>query len=690
MDIVINIEDINIGKENVIIKGWVASNISMHITSNQDVNIKRIERDDVERIMKGKEYTCGFVIVLPKRWMNKIVFSSSKETMVLDCIYPKLYLKKMMLIMRKLRIKYKRLGLIKFSKYLICKLMKKNFSENSITYKKWLKANTLSKSEYVKQQTTSFDYIPLISIIVPVYNTPEKFLEEMILSVISQSYKNWELCIAEGNSTEESVMSILNKYLRKDSRIKIKYVKANLGISGNTNEALKIATGDYIAFLDHDDLLSTNALFEIVRVLNKDKTIDFIYSDEDKIDEKSKKRFEPHFKSDFAIDTLCSYNYITHLSVVRKCLLDTIGLFDANCDGAQDYDLILRIVDANAKVYHIPKILYHWRSHQNSTSANVEAKAYVTDAGKLALKKHLERLGIQGTVKDGLFPTSYKINYDIIGTPLISIVIPNRNHKKDLSRCIESIRNKSTYMHYELIVIENNSDEDEIYEYYKELEKLKGVTVAYYEGSFNFSAINNYGRKFCKGQHILLLNNDVEVINPQWLEEMLMYSQRVEVGCVGAKLYYPNNTIQHGGVIVGVGGVAGHSHKYFQKDEYGYMGRLKIVQNLSAVTAACLMIKSSIYDEVLGLDEAFEVAFNDVDLCLRVQEKGYLNLFTPYAELYHHESLSRGEENTPEKIARFHKEINLFTEKWTLYRTDPYYNVNLTLEKEDFSIRNIK
>ena len=556
----------------------------------------------------------------------------------------------------------------------------------NIKYNQWYLNNKPTPEELDKQRKYKFDYNPKISIVVPTYNTKKQFLIEMIESVVNQTYTNWELCIADGASTLEETISVLKDYENKYKNIKVTFLNKNYMISGNTNEALKLVTGDYIGLFDHDDLLTEDALYEIVKLLNEDKEIDFIYTDEDKTDENTEKFFDPHFKPDWSPDLLTSYNYITHFTVFSKDLLNEVGNFNSEYDGSQDYDMFLRLTEKAKKISHIPKILYHWRVHSKSTASGIGAKSYCVESAKKALAKHLERIGEKGTVKDGKYISSYKIDYDIIGNPKISIVIPNKDEVETLKKCINSILKKTTYKNYEIIIVENNSVKNKTFNYYKEIEKIDNIRVIKWENEFNYSAINNFAVKQAKGEYILLLNNDMEVISKRWLEEMLMHAQRKNVGIVGAKLYYPDDSIQHAGVILGIGGVAGHSHKYFNRSQMGFAGRLKVVQNLSAVTAACLMVKKSIYDEVGGLDEGFKVAFNDVDFCMKVREKGYLCIFTPYAELYHYESKSRGAENTPEKVARFNSEIDRFESKWGLWIKDPYYNPNLTLKKEDFSL----
>ena len=556
-------------------------------------------------------------------------------------------------------------------------------------YQIWIKKNEPNESGLEAQRHQGFEYEPKISIITPVFNTRKKILIEMIESVISQIYANWELCIADGNSKEQDVREILQVYANKNNRINIRFLQENKGIVGNSNEALSASAGDFVTFLDHDDKLSPFALYEIVNAINKNPDSDFIYSDEDILSYNGRKRLKPHFKPDWSPDTLRSYNYITHLTVIRRDLLDKIGWFREGFDGSQDYDLILRATEHAKKIIHIPKNLYHWRESKGSAAGNPFAKIYAYDAAKKALSEHLQRIGLKGEVYNSPLWGIYTIKYKIEGNPMISIIIPNNNHAETLKKCVNSILDKSEYKNYEIIIVENNSEEKEIFDYYKEISKLNNVKIVEWNNPFNYSAINNFGVRHSGGEILLFLNNDTEAINNDWLERMLEHAQRKVVGAVGAKLYYPNHTIQHAGVILGIGGVAGHSHKDYDGKDFGYFNRLKITQNLSAVTGACLMMRKEVFTQVEGFDESYPYAFNDVDLCMKIRDKGYLIIFTPHAELYHHESKTRGYEDTPEKLKRFYKEIELFKQKWgnILEKGDPYYSPNLTLDKEDFSIR---
>jgi GT2 family glycosyltransferase len=522
---------------------------------------------------------------------------------------------------------------------------------------------------------------------MPVYNVDPKWLRLAIESIENQWYDNWELCIADDKSPNSDTVEYLKSLT--NPKIKVTFLEKNLNISGATNAALEIATGEYIALMDNDVEITPDALYEMVKVINE-KDAEFIYSDEDFISTEGI-HSNPHYKPDFSPDLLLSHNYITHFTCFKKALLDKVGLYHSQFDGAQDYDLFLRLTEQTSNIEHIPKVLYHWRMLETSTSANSEAKPEAIERGKAVLEAALKRRGIDATVEHGNMHHYFRVKYTIKNNPLVSIIIPFKDKPELLDMSINSILDKSTYLNFEIIGISNNSEEQETFTMMAALEKKDSRVKCYeYNTEFNYADINNYAiNTYAKGEHVLLLNNDIEVITPEWIEAMLEHSQREEIGCVGAKLYYPDDTVQHAGIIIGLGGYAGHSHKMYPRESPGYFNRLNTVQDLSAVTAACLMIKKRIYHEVDGMDAVkFKVAYNDVDFCLRVMEKGYYNIFTPYAEMYHHESISRGYETTPEKIARFEKEKNALAErhKKILTSGDPYYNPNLSHDKEDFSL----
>lgn len=561
--------------------------------------------------------------------------------------------------------------------------------KDTFTYDRWLKDNRITKEELEEQKKESFSYNPMFSVVVPLYQTKETYLRALIESLESQTYSNWELCLADGTGEDSPLKRIVEEYQKKGLNIHYEILKENKGISENTNAAIQMATGEYIVLADHDDIITENALYECAKAVNEDKNIDVLYSDEDKIDMSGKKYFDPNFKSDLNMDLLCSMNYICHLFVVKKPIIDKVGMLRSEFDGAQDHDFILRCVEVADKVYHIPKVLYHWRCHMDSTAANPESKLYAFEAGRKAVEEHYKRVGIPAKVEHSSFYGMFRTKYCWQEQPLISIIIPNKDHIEDLKKCMDSIEQKSVYRNFEFVVVENNSTEEETFQYYKELEQRDNVQVVYYKGGFNFSKINNFGATYAKGEYLLLLNNDTEIINPECLEELLGYCMREDVGIVGAKLCYEDDTIQHAGVVIGFGGMAGHAFIEASRYDTGYMGRIMCAQDYSAVTAACMMTKKSVFDAVGGLTEELEVAFNDIDYCLKVRELGKLVVYNPYAELYHYESKSRGLEDTPEKVERFNSEVAKFCERWEdiLREGDPYYNPNLTLDKADFSLR---
>lgn len=557
------------------------------------------------------------------------------------------------------------------------------------SYEKWIKKKQPGAHELAEQRNTIFEYRPLFSIIVPMYETDEKYLKELAASVLAQTYDNWELCLSDGSRSHDRLRGLVSAMSSKDSRIRyIAEADGPLGISANTNQALRAAKGDYIVLGDHDDLFTPDALFECVKVLNE-KKVDMIYTDEDKVDSSGTTYFEPNFKPDFNIDLLRSNNYICHMLVVSVRLTDIVGGFDSGYDGAQDYDFILRCVEKADEVYHIPKVLYRWRAHQGSTAEAPEAKMYAFEAGRRAIEAHYSRLGIEAGVEHGDNPGFYRTTYKISGEPLISIIIPNKDHISDLKKCMDSIDEKSDYRNYEYIIVENNSELEETFAYYAGISRRDNVRVVYWKDEFNYSAINNFGVKYARGEYILLLNNDTEIINSGCLSSMLGYCQRDDVGAVGARLYYEDGSIQHAGVVVGFGGIAGHAFVGLREEEGLYQSRTKVACDYSAVTAACLMTKKALYEEVGGLEESFKVAFNDIDFCMKIRSLGRLIVYDPDARLYHYESKSRGLEDTPQKLERFNSEIRLFCSRWPdiLENGDPYYNKNLILDKADFSCR---
>lgn len=553
-----------------------------------------------------------------------------------------------------------------------------------------------TSEEAERQRNTVFDQMVKISILVPLWNNQREFQVEMLDSVMNQTYQNWELCLADGSDAEHGyIEEICKEYAaRANGRIVYHKLEKNCGISGNTNECFKLATGTYIGLFDQDDVLHPSALYEYVKVINE-QGADYIYCDETTFKGNSiDNMITLHFKPDFAPDNLRANNYICHFSVFSRELLEGTELFRSGFDGSQDHDMILRLTANAKKVVHVPKLLYYWRSHKTSVASDINAKPYAIAAAKGAVADHLTRCGFKNfEIKSTrAFDTIFEIKYEIRSEDKISILIPNKDHVEDLRRCIDSIKERSTYSNYEIIVIENNSTGKAVFDYYDTIRKQKNITVVTYTGAFNYAKINNFGAGYATGKYLLLLNNDTQVISMNWMESMLMYAQRPDVGAVGAKLYYGDRTIQHAGVVIGLGAhrTAGHTHYKINYDNLGYMGRLCYAQNVSAVTGACLMVRKSLYDALGGLDEAFAVALNDVDFCLRVREKGYLNIFTPFAELYHFESASRGSDIVDAKKAeRYEDESELFRERWKklLAKGDPYYNPNFSLDRSDYSLK---
>lgn len=549
--------------------------------------------------------------------------------------------------------------------------------------------------EAKRQRETRFSKDIQFSILVPLYNTPKKFLTEMIQSVLNQTYGNWQLCLADGSDAEHAfVGEMCREYAAKDGRICYRKLEKNEGISGNTNECLKMATGDYIGLFDHDDVLHPAALYEyMVRIC--EENADYLYCDETTF--KGNKTIDDmltlHFKPDFSIDNLRANNYICHFSVFDRNLLTGMELFRSQFDGSQDHDMILRLTSKAKHVVHVPKLLYYWRSHKASVAADINAKSYAIEAARNAVADHLRTNGFENfeIVSTKAFETIFRIKYEVLGNPKISIVIPNKDHVEDLSRCVDSILKSSTYDNYEIIIVENNSVTQEIEAYYKSLENRENIRIVRYEGAFNYSKINNFGASFADGEYLLLLNNDTQVISINWMEELLMYAQRDDVGAVGAKLYYGDRTIQHAGIVIGLGAhrTAGHTHYRVAQTNLGYMGRLCYAQDVSAVTGACLMVKRALYEELGGLDENFAIALNDVDFCLRLRKKGLLNVWNPYCELYHFESISRGFDDAGEKAKRYDEESARFREKWKeeLAKGDPYYNPNFSLDRSDYALK---
>ncbi|MFG6383537.1 MAG: glycosyltransferase family 2 protein [Lachnospiraceae bacterium] len=579
----------------------------------------------------------------------------------------------------------KRFGLI----YTLERIRVKLFHSGDETYERWLRKHMPNKAALENQKQQRFPKEPKISIVVPLYKTPRKYLLSLVNSLKEQTYANWELCLSDGSGENSPIKKLLNKLEQSDQRIRVVYNKKQLRISENTNRAIEIAMGEFVGFADHDDLLAPDALYECVRMLNKHPDMQAVYSDEDKVNANGKKYFQPHFKPDFNKDLLNSTNYFCHLFIVKKSVLDKVGKLNPEFDGAQDYDFVLRCSEVTEHIYHIPQILYHWRAHEDSTAENPESKMYAFEAGARAIQAHYHRIGWKNTeVTQTECLGVYRTHYHLEKEPMVSIIIPNKDHIDDLKKCLASIE-RCTYQNYEIIIVENNSEEQETFAYYDSLDKQQNrIKVVYWKDKFNYSAINNYGVEQSQGEYLLFLNNDTEIINEDCIQELLGFCMREDVGAVGARLYYEDGTIQHAGVIVGLGGIAGHIFSNTPSDQVGYFARIITQQDYSAVTAACIMVGRNEFEKIHGFDTKLQVAFNDIDLCLRIRELGKLIVYNPYAELFHYESKSRGSDNTQEKMERFNNETMYFEQRWKhiLEAGDPYYNRNFALDHFDCSL----
>ena len=656
--------------------------IFKYFVGNREEHIEytTVVRNDVSNKYFQKTYknSYGFSIILPLKKQAELQVSIGNETHIF-------HINQIFLGWESFIIK------LRNSKFVVkLKEFIRNLYQRKVTYKSWFKLTKASKEELIKQKEYKWaEDAPLFSIVVPLYRTPKGYLKELIESIEAQTYVKWELCMADG-SPDNKLEMFVKSY--QDERIKYRYIGENLGISGNTNKAVEMATGDFIVLCDHDDLITPDALFEFAKEIVADKEVDSIYSDEDKIDEKSYDVFDPSFKPDFNIDMLRSQNYICHLYGVRRELVEKYGMFNSEYDGAQDYDFILRMSEHSRKIAHVAKILYHWRTHQGSTALNPESKMYAYDAGARAIGAHYARVlpeiqieRIENGYTLGMYHTVFKFNE----YPLISVIIPNKDHTDDLDKAIRSMIEKGTWPNLEFIVVENNSTEEKTWEYYKKIEKeYSQVKVVYYDGIFNYAKINNFGVRHARGEYYLFMNNDVELIEPDSLKEMMGYGQRNDVGAVGCRLLYEDNTLQHAGVIVGEIGVAEHIFKK-QIEGMTYHARAMLTQDMSAVTAAVMLVKKEVFEKVEGFDERFAVAFNDIDICMKIREDKKLIVYAPYACFHHYESKSRGAEDTPEKIERFINEVNLFNSKWRSFieNGDPYYNCNFSKKHTDCRLR---
>ena len=692
---------------NLTITGWALDTITKEsptFTINNEnqvsaYNIQRVLREDVNQIYQTEPaIEAGFVVTLEGIKQKKVLpfhFQSSAHVVTVDFPLNKKYpvipgtedKVTRLWIKAKKGFKYKAKNGISHT----IQRAKIEKLRNQVSYPNWLARNEVLDIEAMTQEIATFHYQPKISIAMPVYNVEEKWLRLCIDSILNQVYTNWELCMADDASTDPNVKKILTEYQQLDERIRVVFREQNGHISEATNSALAIATGEFVALLDNDDELAINAFYEVVKVLNENPELDLIYSDEDKIDMDGN-RSDPAFKPDWSPDLLLGTNYISHLGVYRRSILEEIGGFRKGYEGSQDYDLVLRFTEKTTKerITHIPKVLYYWRMLPTSTAVDQGSKGYAFEAGLRAVQDALVRRGINGHATHGAANGLYDVYYDIESEKLVSIIIPTKNGYKDVQRCVSSIIEKTTYQNYEIIMADNGSTDPKMHELYAEFEQqLPGrFFVESIDIPFNFSTINNRAAKKAHGEYLLFLNNDTEVITENWLTLMVSFAQQERIGCVGAKLLYPNNTVQHAGVILGLGGVAGHGHYGYPHGDLGYFGRLAINVNYSAVTAACLLMKKADFDAVGGFEEAFTVAFNDVDLCLKVQALGRDNVWLHEAELYHFESQTRGYDDKGKKKKRFEQEKVMMEEKWgPLIENDPFYNPNLTRDIPNFSLR---
>lgn len=692
---------------NLTITGWALDTITKEsptFTINNEnqvsaYNIQRVLREDVNQIYQTEPaIEAGFVVTLEGIKQKKVLpfhFQSSAHVVTVDFPLNKKYpvIPGTEDKVTRLWIKAKK-GFKYMAKNGISHTIQRAKIEklrNQASYPNWLARNEVLDIEAMTQEIATFHYQPKISIAMPVYNVEEKWLRLCIDSILNQVYTNWELCMADDASTDPNVKNILTEYQQLDERIRVVFREQNGHISEATNSALAIATGEFVALLDNDDELAINAFYEVVKVLNENPKLDLIYSDEDKIDMDGN-RSDPAFKPDWSPDLLLGTNYISHLGVYRRSILEEIGGFRKGYEGSQDYDLVLRFTEKTTKerIKHIPKVLYYWRMLPTSTAVDQGSKGYAFEAGLRAVQDALVRRGINGHATHGAANGLYDVYYDIESEKLVSIIIPTKNGYKDVQRCVSSIIEKTTYQNYEIIMADNGSTDPKMHELYAEFEQqLPGrFFVESIDIPFNFSTINNRAAKKAHGEYLLFLNNDTEVITENWLTLMVSFAQQERIGCVGAKLLYPNNTVQHAGVILGLGGVAGHGHYGYPHGDLGYFGRLAINVNYSAVTAACLLMKKADFDAVGGFEEAFTVAFNDVDLCLKVQALGRDNVWLHEAELYHFESQTRGYDDKGKKKKRFEQEKVMMEEKWgPLIENDPFYNPNLTRDIPNFSLR---
>lgn len=699
------IEDERVDRRSgiVSISGWAAApgHVSIRLFDEQKNLIKcrvqRMSRVDVTGIFEEcpVEEECGFYVELdhiPGKFLYLVMRARSGE----KAVY-RVGLSLSRSIQGK-AARYSKKGLDYLRVHGVRALMRKGMNKieqmenRPLDYGSWLPKHLPSAAELKRQRREEFALTPKISVVVELKQPRLKHLVYLIESLQAQTYENWELCFCGACIGNADIARVLERCRKDDQRIRVITEDTFTGSAEALNEAVMACKGEYVIFCGQEDILTPHALFSCAEAINEHPDTDVIYSDEDRMSIYGNQYQKPHFKPDFNLDLLCTTNYISHLFLAKKELVVNAGLFREEFGEAMDYDLIFRCVENAVRICHIPKILYHWRLREDYGEERLEMDHEANLAGMRAVQAHFDRLGIPATVYEGEYPGLYRTRYNWEEKPLVSILIPNKDHIDDLERCISSIEEKSTYRNFEYIIIENNSTEESTFAYYKELEaRNPKVHMVYWDGPFNYSAINNFGASHAKGDYYLLLNNDTEVISSDWIEELLGYCMRPDVGIVGARLFYEDDTVQHAGVILGFGSIAGHCFVQQPRSNSGYQHRIISAQNYSAVTAACMMVDKKVFEEVGGLSTELAVAFNDVDFCLKVGAAGYRIVYNPYVELYHYESKSRGLEDTPEKLARFNKEIATLESRWpeAFAKTDPYYNPNLTLKSQDFSLKKL-
>lgn len=694
-----SVDEFILDDRGISVSGWFIAreeyDICFRDASGRGISGKLSERrrTDVEQAYPEckKEWIHGYLFTSKEQIKGKVtveICCDGKKAAVshfFSAAFPMKMVREIKGQCRKVQSYYQQFGL----KQTVQRAAEKMRGRDIRTYEAFRRRYTPTQKELARQRKERFTYEPVFSIVVPLYKTPLPYLKELIQSIEAQTYKNWEIYFSDGSGENSPLREVLNVYSSREKRIHIIENECRLNISDNTNRALEHAAGDYVVFVDHDDTLAPDALYECVKVLNREPDVEVIYTDSDKLSENGKRYSEPCFKPDFNMELLRCQNYICHLTVIQKRFLDKVGYLNSDYSGVQDYDHILRCVEQTNRIVHIPKILYHWRMCPGSVAVDTDNKPYTYELFQKILREHYDRMGIQAEVK-AVFPGVVRTVYQLPYEPLVSVIIANKDHREDLMRCVESLEQESEYKNLEILIVENNSVSEEIVTYYDQVQRqYDNVRVLRYEKEFNYADIQNYAAVRAKGDYLLLLNNDTWLERPESIREMLGYCMRDDVGIVGAKLLYPDDTIQHAGVIVGLGGVADHAFVGMDREDPGYGCRAICAQEYSAVTAACLMVKKTVFMEVGGMDTELKIAFNDVDFCLRVKEAGYKIIYNPFSIWYHDESKTRGAEDTPEKIERFRGEIEYFKRRWAnfLYRGDPSYNPNLALDRHDFSLK---